>query len=270
MRKLFIFSDVHSFYEPLMTALDAAGFEKDNPDHIIVSLGDLCDRGPDSVKVLKFINSIPEDRKHCIIGNHELMMEEMITRGYELPHDIHNGTVQTVRQLTGVNDSEAAILEMQHNFLWNLYKRSWITHAEIEDMIFVHGWIPCNSFPRFGIYEYAKNWRKASVRGWEDATWYNGMKAWSKGVKEEGKTIFCGHWHTSWGHANLHHQGVEFLDDYEKETIEKEGLYACYDPFVDEGIVALDACTVISGKVNVVVREISSITPTDSKNQIGA
>ncbi len=35
--------------------------------------------------------------------------------------------------------------------------------------------------------------------------------------------------------------------------------YVRFDPFEDEGIVAVDACTVVSGKVNVVVREIEDL-----------
>ena len=32
--------------------------------------------------------------------------------------------------------------------------------------------------------------------------------------------------------------------------------FACYEPFEDKGIVAVDACTAVSGKVNVVVRDV--------------
>lgn len=46
--KYFIVSDVHSFYDEMMTALNESGFDKTNPDHIFVSLGDLLDRGDQS------------------------------------------------------------------------------------------------------------------------------------------------------------------------------------------------------------------------------
>ena len=39
--KYFIFSDVHSFYDELMLALNNAGFDKDNPEHAIVSLAEI-------------------------------------------------------------------------------------------------------------------------------------------------------------------------------------------------------------------------------------
>ena len=57
--KYFIFSDVHGFYDELMLALNNAGFDKDNPEHIIISLGDLLDRGPKPLQCLQFVNSIP-------------------------------------------------------------------------------------------------------------------------------------------------------------------------------------------------------------------
>lgn len=40
-RKYFIVADVHSYYDEMIKALTEAGFEKNNLDHIFVSLGDL-------------------------------------------------------------------------------------------------------------------------------------------------------------------------------------------------------------------------------------
>ena len=71
MKKLFVVSDVHSFYTELMSALQSAGFEMDNEEHIFVSCGDLLDRGPDAKKCLEFVNSLPDYRKILIRGNHE-------------------------------------------------------------------------------------------------------------------------------------------------------------------------------------------------------
>ena len=260
MKKLFIFGDVHSFYNEWMDCLKSAGFEKDNHDHILVSLGDLCDRGKDAVKCLKFINSIPEERKICVIGNHEFVMEEMIKRGMPFPNDYSNGTLDTVEQLTCIyGHPESAILDMRDNSLWNNYKKSWVFYAEVGDNIFVHGWIPCMLNTRFtnASYEYMKNWRKAYPHKFKEASWVNGMRAWNDGVRENGKTIFCGHWYTSYGHANLRDDGVESLDNkrqvesFKAKHGEEAEPYVNYDPFVDEGIMALDGCTPISKKVNV-------------------
>ena len=78
--KWFIFADVHGYYEELMNALNKKGFEIDNPNHGIISLGDLLDRGKEAVKCLQFVNSLPDDRKILIRGNHEdLLVRAMIS-----------------------------------------------------------------------------------------------------------------------------------------------------------------------------------------------
>ena len=65
----------------------------------------------------------------------------------------------------------------------------------------------------------------------------------NRGIVEKGSTIYCGHWHTSWGHER-DGNGSEWGSD------------AVFLPYVKEGIVALDGCTSHSGFVNVVVVEI--------------
>lgn len=242
MKKLFVFADVHSFYDELMEALDQAGFDINNKDHIVVSLGDLCDRGPGSKEVLSFINSVPEDRKLCVIGNHEMMMELMIRRGYAEIADRINGTFDTVAEIS----DNGEIASLRNNEYWNEYKKSWHWYYEIGDYIFVHGWIPFD----YDRVRYDPDWRESGIKELYDATWENGMLAWSKGIREKGKTIFCGHCHTSWGHCRLHHDGVEFPDEDHPER------YARFDPFIDEGIVALDACTAYSHQVNVYTLDI--------------
>ena len=62
-------------------------------------------------------------------------------------------------------------------------------------------------------------------------------------MKEPGKTIVCGHWHCSYGHASIQGKGDE------------SGPFADYSPYYNEGIIAIDACTVISRKVNCIVLE---------------
>ena len=61
------------------------------------------------------------------------------------------------------------------------------------------------------------------------------------GVIEKNKTIICGHWHCSYGHANYENKGGEFDDDSD------------FTPYYSDGIIAIDACTAVSGKVNCIV-----------------
>ena len=68
------------------------------------------------------------------------------------------------------------------------------------------------------------------------------MQEWKNGERIKGKTIVCGHFHTSWGHYYLHNIGSE----WDRST-------ACFEPFEDKGIIALDACTAYTHKVNCLV-----------------
>ena len=67
MKKYFIVSDIHSFFLELRSSLFRAGFRKKNKDHILIVLGDIFDRGPDSKEVYDYIRSIPKERR--ILGN---------------------------------------------------------------------------------------------------------------------------------------------------------------------------------------------------------
>ena len=88
---------------------------------------------------------------------------------------------------------------------------------------------------------YESDWRMQDEFKWERARWINGMLAASKGVVEPNKTIVCGHWHCSYGHAKLEGNGIEFDSD------------ADFSPYYGNGVIALDACTAFSGKVNCIV-----------------
>ena len=41
MKKYFVTSDIHGFYDEFMASLDRAGFDIINPDHILVICGDI-------------------------------------------------------------------------------------------------------------------------------------------------------------------------------------------------------------------------------------
>lgn len=272
--KWFIFADVHGYYEELMNALMKKGFEIDNPNHGIISLGDLLDRGPDAVKCLQFVNNLPFNRKILIIGNHEDLMLTAMVRQCFVTQDYHNGTADTAYQISDYlidqtagkdwdlySSNEAETLKMvADSKLWRDYILNTVDYAEIGNNVFVHGWIPTiveHTCDGYRIYNPVKDWRNSDL--WYSARWINGMDAWNNGIRLEGKTIWCGHWHTSWGHAHLHNDGVEFLKKVETYYTDEKGVvhpYAKFTTFEDDGIMALDACTAYSGFVNCEVIEV--------------
>lgn len=248
----FILSDIHSYFNQMMEALNSAGFDKDNPGHIFVSLGDLLDRGPDPLKCLQFVNSLPDDRVICIRGNHETLLEDCLINKYFTSYDYSNGTAGTVMALGSflyINSAEQMFKFAKNNVEWLNYKKKLRDFYDDGKNVFVHGWIPCKKddpniyHARNVKYTFDENWVNGN---WEAARWSNGMDAWSQGVKLEGKTIYCGHWNSSWGFSNLRGIGSEYGKD------------AHHEPFIDDGIVALDACTAVSHKVNCVVVEVTN------------
>jgi serine/threonine protein phosphatase 1 len=66
MQKTFIIGDIHGCHRELMELLDRAGIVEDD---LVVSVGDLVDRGPDPGAVLDFFRA--REKSVVIMGNHE-------------------------------------------------------------------------------------------------------------------------------------------------------------------------------------------------------
>lgn len=251
MKTYFVISDIHGFYTLMKEALIEAGFDTNNPEHILISCGDLLDRGEQPLECLSFVNSISDDRKFLIRGNHEDLLAECLVRKEFGSHDYHNGTVETVTSLC--NGKCRSIGEVFDTAATNpeyvKYRNSLMDYCAIGKYIFVHGWIPVKlEYSKDGKFDKLpelyrpmeqvkdENWRNGD---WYQSRWLHGTSMWKKGITVRGKTIVCGHWHTSEAHAKYHGIGSEWGDD------------ACFDIFRDKGIIALDACTAYSKKVNV-------------------
>ena len=85
MYKYFLFSDIHGRDLTLLkTKLKEVGFDENNPNHILVSLGDLFDRGHDSYNLMKYLNSMMKI-KRCIAlwGNHETILASWLYSNYK-------------------------------------------------------------------------------------------------------------------------------------------------------------------------------------------
>lgn len=243
--KLFVASDIHGFYTEFKSALENAGFEAENENHLLIICGDLFDRGKEAVRLYKWLNTIRN--KILIRGNHEDLMLEMINRSYPQQHDISNGTYNTAKQFAYDN----TIYEIDWNKLHAIFSRlveSTVNYFETSRYIFVHGWIPVtvkdnlpNHYTRNRDFEFNPEWRTKG--DWKSARWVSPIEMYKLGFTVPNKTIVCGHWHTSAAHCLLHNDGTEWGPD------------ANFTPFYDDGIIMLDACTAYTKKVNVIVLE---------------
>ncbi len=250
--KYFVSADIHGFYDEWINALNEKQFDINNPDHKIIVCGDLFDRGKQAKQLQSFIlELLAKDKVILIKGNHEDLALELVENYADYMFDIknthhyYNGTFQTMCDLTGMGFYEATtcLLEFKRLSRNTEYFKRIIPfmkdYYETENYVFVHSWVPVKN----DTCEFDDNWRNADEKGWRGARWAKPVLMYRLGLTVPNKTLVFGHWHCSdfWAHL-----------DYKKYGSEKN---ACYEPFITENIIALDACTVVSKKVNVVVIE---------------
>lgn len=238
--KIFVIADVHGFYDEMKCALDKAGFDPNNDNHLLISLGDIVDRGPKPVETLEYLMGLKN--KILVKGNHEELAEDMMRTGRYGGHDVSNGTFDTFRIFAAhckgyaisrelaVFDWDSVNMYIKHYSLWRQYLRECVNYFETENYVFVHGWIPSG----------VKDWRRDSTeRDWFHAKWARSpFMVANEYFDPEGKKIICGHW-----------SATDFHTMFGGETKEN------HTPFYHDRFIACDACTVRSGFCNVVIIE---------------
>jgi serine/threonine protein phosphatase 1 len=247
MPKLFVCSDIHSFYTPLKKALDDKGFDPNNKNHWLVVCGDVFDRGDESEEVLHFLMSL--ERKILIKGNHDTLLDDCCLREFPYRYDTTNGTRKTIQDLGGAK-YERDFAECCCRTWDRLaeYRRSLVNYFETKNYIFVHSWIPLiieNDYAKYYTrdkeYYFNPDWRNATEKEWEDAMWGNPFELAEKQLLPD-KTIVFGHFHTSY-QWNKSSNCSEFGED------------AIFQPYYGNKYIGIDACTAHTGKCNVIVLE---------------
>ena len=288
MKKYFVCSDIHGFYTEWMSCLKEAGYDKDNNEHILIVLGDIFDRGKEPWKVYTFLKSIPENRVVLVKGNHEYLLLELVKRKIPFENDYSNGTYETLISFhkDPRREQKKWILDNAWKYEDNyfLYRDScgvfrkyekelydnnkineivewiksprWINYYELGKYIFAHSFIPLkgidNIYAIGKIGTYYPNWRKEKEPiMWEMATWGCPYHYYLAGCfdqeEKKGKILVCGHWHTSdfYNHLLYKNTPSKQLNIKKSNPIFKSDKYP--------GIIAIDACTVLTKKVNVLV-----------------
>ena len=115
-----------------------------------------------------------------------------------------------------------------------------IDYYRIGKYVLCHGWVPC--------YEGLDNFENATKEDWREARWVNGMEMWQNPkCRPDNVTVIVGHWHCSFGWSHIKHEREEF------PNTNCEGWEKSFEPFVEDGIVAIDACTAYSGFCNIIL-----------------
>ena len=239
MKRLFVVSDIHGHYTILKNALAEAGFDETNDDHILISCGDLFDRGTENRKVYDYIKGI--EHKVLICGNHDERLKEILTEKRLNVCDIHSRMHTTIEELFGIGtmdeygelniaDGDPLARELCD------FVDGMSDYYETEHYVFVHGWIP--TLPRTKPLQPIENWREADAGLWHSARYIEWQELHGVNDMLPEKTIVCGHRPTR--------------------------LACSFDPsrsmgdssiYYGEKMIAIDAGTASSGRMNVLVIE---------------
>ena len=266
--RYFVMSDIHSFYDEMKLALDNAGFNKENSEHILIICGDIFDRGDQTLEVLNFIKSLPRERRILIRGNHEYLLKSAMMRGYLGGHDFSNGTAKTILHLANsqgyiegysiVNDSMENLVNNKD--IWDIidwmFSDEWVNYYELDRFIFVHSFIPLGikDTGKEDVWflgwqdEYDPEWRTKfqSKSDWDEAVWGCPWKKIKMGYFDEeaknGKTLVCGHWHA----ADFHYQ-------LGKKPVTNRNMKNWMHIYYSSKIIAIDAMTALTNKCNCLV-----------------
>lgn len=241
MKRLFVVSDIHGHYTLLKKALDDAGFDENNDNHIFVCCGDLFDRGRENRKVYDFIRRLK--RRVLIRGNHDERLKEIIEEKQIRFFDIHNGTDITVAEFFG-NGCINAFGEIEfpeHGKMVGNLRRfisSMLDFYETERYVFVHGWIPVESETEEKMVYPLEDWRCADAKAWHHARFLEWQQLYGTEAMLPEKTIICGHRPTRFGN----------MFDPARNPDDSSIFYG-------KGMIAIDAGTVRSRRINVLVLE---------------
>ena len=231
--RYFITSDIHSYFKVLDTELKKQGFDKDKDT--LITLGDNFDRGKESWKMYRFLSTLPN--VILVRGNHEDLLEELVNRGFPLDHDFHNGTTQTIFDISKhyIKTQDLSMYEFIDTFkntsFYQWFKSTkWVDKIEFNNLVLTHATCPNKKFP-----------------SWEDARWAN---PYNDRVKD--KILVCGHWF-AWKGRDYKNNTITLNIELDQLRQTEEGREELAKPFIDKDLIMIDACTPLTKKCNILI-----------------
>jgi len=237
LKKYFVVSDIHSHYLALRMALEKYGYNEDNPQHHLLVLGDLFDRGEETVEVLDYLYHLNQENKATILlGNHDTFILDFLRGNLDrVTFDIHfNGFRKTLEQLSGkiidLDKLEEIATTIKQRFP---YLKDWLSSfplfLELEDYIFVHG----------GIDGTNKDWKTLTSR--RDFVWNREINM----ARVPGKTVVVGHHRVATIRKKTKDYDVLFLQNPE-----------LFDILYEDGKILIDRYVEVSNEINVLILDL--------------
>ncbi len=257
--KYFVFADVHGYYSILIEELKKRGFDVNNENHKLISLGDNFDRGPENIKMYEFLKEMKTLNKIILVkGNHEDLFLQMLYNRKATFSDISNGTYQTLIDFI-CHFFDGNPEDMFYYYPSDVYKKlrdegildfiyDMRNYYETSNYIFTHGFIPIDN----ENFTYKENWRNSSEKEFELSRWLNGIDmSLNYNIGVDNKKIVVGHFHTSYGHVRKEFSN-KTLKEYQSLEFKEDANFGIYE---DNNIYAIDACTHLTKKINILVLE---------------
>lgn len=263
MRKIFAISDIHGHYKEMREALNKAGYDEKNANHLLVVCGDCFDRGRENLEVYEYLKRLTDSNRAIVImGNHDLMLAEYLSgKTTSAWNYIHNGTNETLsdflhetapfevycvlKKIDQPTYGDFAIwISMIREKINEEYPEllTWLNsrpyYYETKHYIFTHG----------AIDTKVEDWHKPhcyryNYVDWKALTWSDGS-FFGSDIKNTNKTVVIGHFGT---------EQLRKMYGYPSNR----NLLGAYDILKrnDGRVIALDSTVVISKKINVLVVE---------------
>lgn len=176
----YVLSDIHGLYDKFTKMLELINF---NSEDTLYILGDVIDRGPDSIKTLDLIRK--NDNMFLLLGNHEQMLLDFFTCDNELI-DLSNhpwlkrGGASTYNEL----------IEKDPEYLYDLliYLSELPRYTVIDNYVLVHAGLSTN--PNVSTLEEAIH-----ISTDDDFLWSRDFIY--KDKKIDNYTVICGHTQTA-------------------------------------------------------------------------
>ena len=280
----FAISDIHSFASQMIESLKLAGFDKKNKNHTLIVCGDIFDRGHETLKVYKYLKSIPKSRCILIKGNHESLYLELLEKDFPDNYDFSNGTVRTFCEIAGIDENALTSyywmlklgawdpnkdieaiwneIDSRKEAVWDniqhivknheitkwLKSSRWIDYLELNDYIFVHSFIPVKNIDELPHY-CVENRSQTEFLNWRIAATSDDWEdaRWGCPWRQYKAGLFNNEIKNNRILVCGHWHTSDFHKVFENDVSNNFNIY------YGKNLIALDACTALSRDVNVLI-----------------
>lgn len=249
--KYFVFSDAHGDFNALMTAVKEYGYQPENCNHTLISCGDNFGRaetGEGSKGIFEYLtSSIHKNTPVCLMGNHELILRDILFKRYLSVTDIANGEHKTVCSFLDIKPEERELTAYDIDIVSRSSVMDWLLYRpyyyETKNYIFLHGFLPFDT----DVSQFVTgDFDKVGKGLWNGACWAQTPLMIKKFAVDfpEGlsKMVVFGHWHN----FDLRIEFEPIIDYAKKHCVWKNDKLK---------LIGLDCCTVLSHRVEMLVVE---------------